>query len=147
MILDEGCGVCKDAAYLAKRGFKLTGIDNNKETLEIGLKTIEREKLTDRIKIIEQDFFEFDFPHDRFECVINVFVLNFVKSDEEKLITQTYKSLKKGGIFFISIFADRSIRKDIRVFTREDIKKKLYEAGFNDVTIKGDKILYIEAIK
>jgi len=98
-ILDLGCGPGNVAYFLAKKGAKVTGVDQSKGMLSIG---IEKEgKLEQGIKYIHSDLTKLDkvLKNNTYNGAVFSFVLHNIHPVKaiSKILKQTNKKLKKGS--------------------------------------------------
>jgi SAM-dependent methyltransferase len=96
-VLDLCCGVGRCSLELARRGFKVTGVDRTAGYLAKARKQAEQENLD--MEFIQDDMRKFVRP-ESFDCVISMFTswTYFEEPDEDKqVILNTYSSLKPGG--------------------------------------------------
>lgn len=93
-ILDLPCGHGRHSNILAKKGYKVTGIDNNPEFISFAKQNSEDIK----VEYFLQDMREVNFDN-RFDAVLNLFTSFGFFSDEENLevLSRMSKSLIKGG--------------------------------------------------
>lgn len=116
-VLDLCCGVGRCSLELARRGFKVTGVDRTTGYLSKARKQAEQENLD--VEFIQEDMRTFVRP-ESFDCVISMFTswTYFEDPDEDKqVIMNAYSSLKPGGKLVIqtggketlaSIFQERN---------------------------------------
>jgi len=107
-ILDLGCGVGRHSLELARRGFKVTGVDRTKLYLEQASEKAAQEGLN--IEFIQEDMRTFCQP-DTFDAVINLFTSfgYFEDSeDDRKVAMNVYQSLKPGGVFLLETHGKES---------------------------------------
>jgi len=108
-ILDLGCGVGRHSLELARRGFKVTGVDRTKLYLEQASEKAAQEGLN--IEFIQEDMRTFCQP-DTFDAVINLFTSfgYFEDSeDDRKVAMNVYQSLKPGGVFLLETHGKESL--------------------------------------
>jgi SAM-dependent methyltransferase len=113
-ILDLCCGVGRHSIELARRGFDVTGIDITTRYL----KQAEARAKKDGIKIefINADMRKF-VRKSRFDVVINLFTsFGFFENqkDDKKVITNVYRSLKRGGILVMDLIGREVLAKHFR---------------------------------
>lgn len=98
-ILDLGCGTGGHAIILAKRGYKVTGIDKSEQMLNIAREKAKREDL--EIDFVKKDIFHLDLGK-CFDAVIAMFsVMSYqiTNSEVAKSCSNAFKHLNKNGIF------------------------------------------------
>lgn len=97
-ILNIGCGTGYTACLLAKKYYVyVIASDINLKLLEHTRKRIIKEKVSNKVKVIEADAHELIFPDNTFDAVIAEAVLVFC--DKEKVASEVYRVLKPGGVF------------------------------------------------
>ncbi|WP_281322861.1 class I SAM-dependent methyltransferase [Flavobacterium aestivum] len=104
-VLDLGCGAGNYSLKLLSLipDFDSTLIDLSQPMLD---KAIERISKVSKGKItaIQTDFLNMELPDETFDIVVTGAAMHHLRSDEEweTVFTKIYKSLKKGGCFWIS---------------------------------------------
>jgi len=96
-ILDLGCGIGRHAIELARRGFRVVGVDRTSQYLEIARRKAAEAGV--RIEFIEEDMRAFYRP-DSFDAAVNMFTSfgYFQDSgDDRRVVDNLYASLKSGG--------------------------------------------------
>lgn len=96
-ILDLGCGVGRHSLELARRGFRVTGVDRTATYLEKARKQAKAENLI--IDFVEEDIRSFCRPH-AFDGAISMFTtFGYFKDPAEdvQVLVNIVRSLKKGG--------------------------------------------------
>jgi len=100
-VLDLTCGTGRHCIGLAKRDYKMTGVDNNPYVLEMA-----KSKSTDLgIEYICQDVLDIDFE-ESFESAIIMFNTLMIFSDNDELIglfERVRRALRGEGLFVIQI--------------------------------------------
>lgn len=107
--MDIGCGDCRHSLWFAKRGFKVLAIDKDGDILKEARKRVKKlEGKKFKINIRDADIRKFKFPESFYSAVLAFNSLIFLKKSEFlKVITKIKKSLKSGGIIFISLFTKK----------------------------------------
>jgi len=99
-ILDIGCGPGLQTIKLAKlTDGKIIGIDIHQPYLDQLEKSAIKEKLTDRIKILNQSMFDMNFPEEYFDIIWaegSIFIIGF-----EQGLNEWKKFIKKNGYLAI----------------------------------------------
>jgi len=102
-ILDIGCGTGRHALELARRGYKVTGIDLSERQISIARQKAEKENLD--VKFARADARELDFK-DEFDLVIMMCEGGFplMETDEMNfmILRNAANALKKGGKFIFT---------------------------------------------
>ncbi len=105
-LLDVACGTA-DMSIIASKLLdieKITGIDISEQMLTIGLNKIEKEGLTDRIKLQLGDSEAINFPNQTFDGIMVAFgVRNF--ENLEKGLFEMLRVLKPGGQLVVLEFS------------------------------------------
>ncbi|MGN0532483.1 MAG: class I SAM-dependent DNA methyltransferase [Eubacterium sp.] len=102
-ILDLGCGTCSVSKYLAKKGYRIIGIDSSAEMLQIA-----SEKLGDigcefyLINAKMQDLSLTEQVDGAISTLDSINHLNCAK-DVQKVFSSVYKHLKKNGLFIFDV--------------------------------------------
>ncbi|MBC8500869.1 MAG: class I SAM-dependent methyltransferase [Nanoarchaeota archaeon] len=100
LTLDAGCGegaVCRE---LSKRGYKMVGIDINREGLEYAKDAAK--KINTKPVFICGNIEKIPFPENKFDQVVSLDVLEHV-NNHMKAIKEIRRVLKKGGTFIASM--------------------------------------------
>jgi len=102
-ILDIGCGTGRHAIELARRGYKVTGVDLSKSQLERAKEKAKDAKL--EVKFIQKDARELEYD-DLFGAVIMIcegaFALMETDEMNFKILHNAAKALKKNGKFIFT---------------------------------------------
>ena len=109
--LDLCCGPGRCSVALAKRRFKVTGVDRTKYLLGKARFRARTSKV--RIEFVQKDMREFVRP-DAFDLVINMYTSfgYFANPDEDLTVLRNiYTSLRKGGAFLIDVIGKERIAK------------------------------------
>ena len=82
-VLDLCCGQGRHSVQLAKRGFKVTGLDLNAEYLDLASKAAEAAKVT--IETVAGDMREIPFEN-KFDAIVNMYSsFGYLESEAEDL--------------------------------------------------------------
>jgi len=100
LTLDAGCGEGAICRELAKRGYKMIGVDINKSALEYAKDAAK--KINTKPIFIYGDIQKMPFPENKFDQVVSLDVLEHV-DNHMKAIKEIRKVLKKGGTFIASM--------------------------------------------
>lgn len=96
-VLDVGCGVGKEAAYLKENGFNVIGIDIAEENIKICKKK--------KIQAYVMDFYKLNFSDESFDAVLALSsLLHAPKKHFPLIIQEIERVLKPQGIFYIGMF-------------------------------------------
>lgn len=113
-ILDLCCGVGRHSIEFRKRGFNVTGIDNNEEYIKIALKKSKEEGLN--IEFIKEDMRNF-YRENYFDIIINMFTsFGFFEDilDDKKVIENSFNSLKNDGKLLIDLIGKEILARIFR---------------------------------
>ncbi len=100
-ILDVGCGTGLHASELAKKGYKVTGIDISDEMLEIAKSRAKKYGFN----LVKADICDW-IENENYDLVISIFITLGYIYETKRIISafnNIYKSLKKGGIFIFDV--------------------------------------------
>ena len=128
-MLDLACGPGRHALELARRGFQVTGVDRNIEYLREARRGAEEEGL--EVELVQEDMRQFSRPevYDGAWSMFTSFGYFDRPDDNQQVLNNVYKSLKKGGVFLLElagreviarIFEARSWREVAGVFLLEE---------------------------
>lgn len=128
-ILDVGCGVGRHSLELAKRGYKVTGIDISEGMLREAMKKAEEEDV--QVEFIKADATKFKRENE-FDAAIclceGAFSLLGLSDDpiehDLAILRNVYDSLKPGGKFLLTAL---SALGRVKGATNEDIEKGIFD--------------------
>lgn len=100
-VLDIGCGSGSIAFYMAKMGKKVVGIDISSRAIDVCKKTSKILGLSSVTKFEVVNCLDFS-SQQKFDLIICTEVLEHLE-DDEQIIKNFNKILKKGGYLFISV--------------------------------------------
>jgi len=110
-ILDLCCGPGRHAVELARRGFKVTGVDRTRSYLARAHKRARQADVD--VEFVLADMRRFRRPR-AFDAVINIFTAfgYFRKpADDVRVLKNVYASLKPGGVFVMELMGKERIAK------------------------------------
>lgn len=125
-LLSLGCGTCTYELLVAKKGYKITGIDRSRRMLNMAAKKIKSAKLESKIKILEGNAQRFSFK-EKFDIAMAMFnIAGYQTKDKdfEQMVKNVAKSLKKGGIFVFDCWYMPAVLKDRPTDRIKKIKTK-----------------------
>jgi len=102
-ILDLACGTGNVTNRLARRNYKITGIDISPEMLSIAQSKALEQGL--KVKYLNQDMINFEIKQ-KFDCIISMCDgINYILEDEdlEKVFKRVYFTLEDNGLFIFDI--------------------------------------------
>jgi SAM-dependent methyltransferase len=105
-LLDLGCGPGLYAERLTEKGFKVTGMDYSRRSINYAVK--EAEKKNQDIEYIYKDYMNIDYE-DQYDLVTLIFTDYGVLSedDREVLLRKIHKALKPGGKVIMDVSSHR----------------------------------------
>ncbi len=135
-ILDLGCGYGRITAPLAKKGYKIEGIDLVPTLIKEARKNAKEQKIKIIFKI--GDMRELPYKNDSFDvilCLWSAFNELTIKSDQIRTIKDMLRILKKGGFVFIDLpsHLNKKIAKKQGLTGRYVLKKNLSVTNFNGI--------------
>lgn len=143
-ILDAGCGAGRDTAYMAGKGFSVTGIDLSQKMLAIAKCTYPN------CTFLTIDIASISFPNDSFEGIISSYSLIHIPDEKiPSVLSRFHQILTKGG--WLTIFAQQGEsdhyidepfapgkKTFFNFFTPEGITETLTKAGFSSISIQSE---------
>jgi len=121
-ILDLCCGYGRHSIELAKKGFKVVGVDISEKQIQHAIKRAKESNIDVVFQI--KDARKLDF-NEEFDFVINMFLSfgYFENQEEDKdVLKSVFKALKPGGKFLMDFWnAEKAIR-DLKPIVTEKIK-------------------------
>ncbi|MBR8659338.1 class I SAM-dependent methyltransferase [Brevibacillus sp. NL20B1] len=126
-VIDLGCGTGSIAIPLAKRGYRVTGVDLSAEMLAVAYDKMRREQV--QITWVEQDMRELDLP--AADAVISLCdSLSYLTEEEDvkQTFERVYQHLNPGGTFLFDVHSPY---------------KMLHVFGNQTFTLVDDEVSYI----
>ena len=120
-ILDLCCGPGRHSISLAKRGYKITGVDRTSDYLKIATEGSSKEQV--EIEWIQEDMLSFLRP-DFFDLIISMFTsIGYYEneSDNLKVFKNMYDNLKPGGTVFIDTIGKEIIAENFNETNIEEL--------------------------
>ncbi|PIS09380.1 hypothetical protein COT75_01740 [Candidatus Beckwithbacteria bacterium CG10_big_fil_rev_8_21_14_0_10_34_10] len=96
-IVEAGCGLGKWVIYFTKKGFNITGVDNNKYAI------LKLKKLFPLIKINLADVKKLPFKNNSFDAYISLGVIEHFEKGPETVLKEAYRVLKDRGTAIIEV--------------------------------------------
>ncbi|MGL1891835.1 MAG: class I SAM-dependent methyltransferase [Spirochaetaceae bacterium] len=122
--LDIGSGTGSDALHLLEQGFKVTALDQEKNSIDI-IKNKVSKKLKKSLTLEHTFMQNFTITNNSYNLINATFSLPFCKkSDFIKIWDDIYKGLKSNGVFSGQIFGENDDWANIQemsFFTNEEI--------------------------
>jgi len=116
-LLDLCCGVGRHSLELARRTFRVTGVDRTFLYLETARAQAEREGLT--VEFVQEDMKDFCRP-EAFDGALMMFTsFGYYREPDDnfEVLSHVYSSLKKGGKFLVDVMGKEVIA---RIFCERD---------------------------
>lgn len=104
-LLDLGCGPGLYTNLFKEKGYRVTGIDFNKASIQYA------RKQNSDIRYIEGDYIK-NYPEGKFDTVILIYCDFGTHSDDDrdKLLENIYNSLDEGGVFIFDVFTEGLVK-------------------------------------
>lgn len=123
-VLIIGGGYGRNAAFLARRGFKVTSVDVSQKAISLGKELYGN---LANLKLYKKDILNLNFKRDSFDVVIGIYILSlFTKKELLQIFKNTRKTLMDNGLFYCNFLStdDDEISKGIKakknLFVYED---------------------------
>ncbi|HEX2981752.1 MAG TPA: class I SAM-dependent methyltransferase, partial [Anaerolineaceae bacterium] len=108
-VLDLGCGAGRHLVYLARRGFRVTGLDVSPTGLAYAREWLEREGL--QAELDQHDMLELPYPTNHFDALISILVIYHNPLDSiRKTIAEAHRVLRPGGMALLTFLSKRGWR-------------------------------------
>ncbi len=106
MVLDIGCGRGKWAFDLARRGFRVIGIDYISKIIEKDNEEAKNHGLAKNLRFMEGDALDIPFTDDGFAGALDVGLLsNLPTEDFGRYVKEVARVVKPGGYFLSAVFS------------------------------------------
>jgi len=151
-ILDVGCCDGPYSLNLAKKGYKVTGINLYKPSIELANERAKKFELD--AKFIQADAIEFE-PKEKFDAILLFEIIEHIPNPKS-FIDKYMKMLSKNGVLYISTpngcydLPASSLRPDapdirghVRVYTEKIIRETLKEYKIEEVYVSQDGLLHV----
>lgn len=122
-IIDLGCGTGVITTKLAKKGYKMHGVDRSSEMLAHGAEKATRERV--QINWVEQDITQLTGFSNIDVAISYCDVINYVTSetDLEQTFKQVFQVLKNGGLFLFDVHAVWYVESQLINHTFTDVSE------------------------
>jgi len=113
-ILSLGCGTCSHDILLAKRGFKITGVDQSESMLKIAKEKINSNNLEDKINLVKSDITNIKIKdvYDIVMAMFNVIGYQTTNIAINKTLANANRLLKKNGLLFFDCWYGPAVIND-----------------------------------
>lgn len=144
-LLDAGCGTGHKCKLLAKRGFRLTGIDFSHFAISVGQSEMQSDGLTDQIELQHGDLTQLSWADNSFDHVLCWGVLMHIP-DMPAAVAELARVVKPGGLVVISemncwapenVF-DRTLRTLLKIGSTKVVRTRW---GFEGWSQRGEDSL------
>lgn len=124
-VLEVGCGDAKLLVVLARKGFKVTGIDVSPSAITLAEKNLKEKNL--KAQLVIGDLLEFT-PTGKFDAIVFHHILGHLKEEERKnAVELARKLLKEHGLIYFEDFE----LEDFRYGKGAKIEKNTFRRGNN----------------
>lgn len=113
-ILDVACGVGRHSLSLARRGYKVTGVDYSSAYISEAKRRAQSKNIA--VKFLKRDMRHLGFDA-QFDAALNLWTsFGYFKKFQDDLLTlkQMFKALKPGGFIVIDVSNDRWIQRNFK---------------------------------
>jgi SAM-dependent methyltransferase len=113
-VLDLCCGIGRHSLELARRGFRVTGVDRTRSYLELAAAAAEREGL--RLELVPEDMRRFR-RDESYDGAINLFTsFGYFEDprDDRKVLENLYASLRQGGVLVMQLMSKEVLARIFR---------------------------------
>lgn len=130
-VLDLTCGTGSQLFWLAKRGFKVTGVDLSPALLNIAKEKAQKEKLD--VPLLEGDMRTIQVG--KFDAVITIFnaIGHLTKEGFEKALQNIHRNLKNGGLYIFDIFNLDAMTDNVVNDLAMDLQKTVNDTKIHNV--------------
>ncbi len=124
-VLDLGVGEGRNALFLAKKGFDVTGTDIS----AVGIRKFKKfaKKLRVKVKGVVGDISEFRFRK-KYDVILSIATLHFLEKEQiKKLLEKIKKNTKDGGLNVLTAFTEENPSKKFPYLFKKNELKDLYK--------------------
>lgn len=124
-VLSLGCGTCNHDIHMAKKGYKITGIDQSVTMLSRAQQKIESEGLSSKISLHQGDVRHFSMK-DKFDfamAMFNVIGYQITNDDINATLKNVSSKLRPGGLFLFDCWYAPGVLADPPTDRVKEIKK------------------------
>jgi len=139
--LDLGCGKGDNCVAMAKKGFKVTGVDWSEEAINLAKKYATENSLDIEYILADITLWE---PKEEYDLVISTYALPEA-TEKNKVFKTAIKALKKGGIIIIAEW-DKTMTKVWGIHEDELASPEEIVNGLRDVEIQSAEVRHIQSV-
>ena len=114
-VLEAGCGAGRWLRFMTDRGYQMVGLEYKGETVDMVKRT------WPDLDVIQGDCEASPFPADSFDGVLSFGVVEHWMEGPEKPLADIFRVLKPGGVAFISVPCQNTIRRFKKVLWVDEI--------------------------
>jgi len=136
VVLDAGCGSGSLLFKMADIGYRVHGIEQSKEYVELLRKRVKASGAMNMVHVRQGNVLEIPYPDRSFDAIVSGEVLEHVL-DDTRAILEFYRVLKPGGVCIVSVPASPSLwdltddwAGHLRRYTREGLVSLFEKKGF-----------------
>ena len=114
VVLDLCCGIGRHSLELARRGFRVTGVDRTKQYLDLAAAGAGRESLS--LELIQEDMRAFR-REESYDAVLNLFTsFGYFEDprDDQRVVDNVYASLRSGGVLVMQLMSKEVLARIFR---------------------------------
>jgi len=114
VVLDLCCGIGRHSLELARRGFRVTGVDRTKQYLDLAAAQAGREALS--LELIQEDMRAFR-REGSYDAVLNLFTsFGYFEDprDDLRVVDNVYASLRSGGVVVMQLMSKEVLARIFR---------------------------------
>ncbi len=101
-VLDWGCGAGRNLAYLAGKGFEMTGMDPSERGIEAARELLESEKLRGALEVVEPG--RIPVEDESYDAVLSLYAIEHGGRDAvKKSVEELHRVLRRGGLSLITL--------------------------------------------
>lgn len=127
-VLDVGCGLGREAAYLCRYGYQVDGLDNSKEMLEWASSRY----VAPRFIYGDLRTYVSEIEYDALYCVGSSFMYNFTNESAIRCLKCFRENLRKGGLLYLDM-------RNAAIFLTDKGQQRLREEGVDETVYQGQK--------
>ena len=113
-VLDLCCGIGRHSLELARRGFRVTGVDRTRAYLDLAAAAAEQESLS--LELVHEDMRRFR-REESYDGVINLFTsFGYFEDpgDDQRVLDNVYASLRSGGVLVMQLMSKEVLARIFR---------------------------------